>query len=269
MSNSITIFRKYKYGYFLSSIGGALLISFLLWDQSVFYSGLLAMLWIFACSIFFTKLTRDKMNGILALINACRTREFIAAYERILREGVRGEAKDFARLNLATGLITAGDFQGGLNTLMQIQPDFSHRPSGLSAAGAYYSDLATCFLELGDIPRAQSALQSLSAITQYEKLPPEYKALIDTNREMAYAKMRMLQGNYEGLESFFRVYLGQAVTPLARVRCAYRLAEVAHHQGDFATERSWLRIVSENGGDTRFAVKARWLLQAMEQAGIV
>lgn len=266
MRSSLSMFRKYRIGYIVSAIIGAAVIlpvgMALAGDRTGYRIAVFAasLTWIMGCANFFIGLTKKKLAELMKLYEDCRISEFIKEYRDVVNQGVFGEARDFALINLTAGYTMAGNFEAALGALRSVNPNFSHRPSGISAAAAYYNNLCLYCIEVNDIYGAEQSIRQLGDLLTKPAISSAYEKLIRRSLESKKALLDMRRGNYDGKAVVFRRLFDTAATLAERVSCAYRLAGISRYFGNGDEEKDWLTFVAENGRDTRYAVMARRML---------
>ena len=242
---------------FLLSLAGALAIVLppTLRDENIFLPSLLAFLWIVACVFFFQWLAVKRLNKVMALLNECQVKEYVAEYEKLLGRA-RRKAVLPVKLNLSAGYIELGHPRKALELLRDL-PAFPKGRGGAALRLVYDNNMAVCHRMLGDLDTAETLLAQYQAdLAAAPEKTPQRAQTVSHYRKQAML-LNMARGNFDGARVFFETELQTDTTPRSRVADHYALAWVSRQEGNAEESARHLEYVLAHGGDTWYVSAAR------------
>ena len=247
---------------FLLAVVGAVAIVLppTLRDENILLPCLLAFLWIVVCVFFFQRLAVKRLNKVMALLEACRVREYVDAYEKLLSRA--GGNAAFVRLNLSAGYIEQGYPQKAL-TLLRDLPAFSGSRSGTAMRLVYDNNLVVCHRMLGDLDTAGKLMEQFRAdLAAAPAKAPQLAQITAQCRKQAML-LSMARDNFDGARDFFETELRSDVTERSRVADHYALAWACTQEGNTEQAGRHLEYVIAHGGDTWYVSSARERLRQL------
>ena len=224
-------------------------------DQNILLPSLLAFLWIVVCVVFFQWLAVKRLNKVMALLNECQVKEYVAEYEKLLGRA-RRKAVLPVKLNLSDGYIELGHPRKALELLRDL-PDFPKGRRGAARRLVYDNNMAVCHRMLGDLDTAEKLMARYQAdlAAAPEKTPQraQYTAHCHTQAML----LNMARGNFDGARVFFETELQTDATERSRVADHYALAWVSLQEGSKDESARHLEYVLAHGGDTWYVSAAR------------
>ena len=230
-------------------------------DQSIFLPSLLAFLWIVVCAFFFQWLAIRRLNKVMALLNECRVKEYVAQYEKLLGRARRKTTLPVkttlsVKLNLSAGYIELGHPRKALELLRDL-PDFPKGRSGTALRLVYDNNMAVCQRMLGDLDEAGRLLEQYRAdLAAAPEKTPQRTQIVSHCRKQAML-LNMARGDFDGARVFFQTELRTDATERSRVADHYALAWVSLQEGSRDESAKHLEYVLAHGGDTWYVSAAR------------
>ena len=259
--------RRLNILFYLLSLAGALALVIppvLRGDHIAIYAAS-AFLWILLCAMLFQFLAVRKLNAVMALLESCRTEEYIARYRELV-QNASGSSAYALKLNLSAGYLEAGRAREALELLQSLPLVPEGR--GKTALELLYDNnhLVACRM-LDRLEEADRALETFRA--HLDAAPPRTPQLEQFRRSFQSQSvlLRMTRGDFEGAEAYWQEDLESSARTLRHVAAdRYALGWTLHALGRAEESREHLAWVAENGGDTWYAASAREKLAALPEA---
>lgn len=272
------LYKDLSIGYcILAALGAILLLLLSQWvlplelrnTLGVLIWFILTVIWSFGCAFFFQLLARKRLYQSYGLRNEeCRIKDFLNVWEGFLNRNYHFISTrmgnyygQMIRLNLSVAYLDMGENGKSLELLLAVPTEFSNNAGGTTHRLTYYNNLTAVYLRLHNLEQAEQNLTLMKKALERVKLQNnQYNTFYD-----AYQSQQMLlemqKGNYEGAEEFFLERLKKESLKITQVYIYYYLADVYQHFGNTERERECLTFVSDNGGDSIYALNAKKRLE--------
>ena len=251
------LYRDLNIVSFLLAVAGAVAIVLppTLRDQNILLPSLLAFLWIVVCVFFFQWLAVKRLNKVMALLNECRVKEYVAQYEKLLARARRKTILP-VKLNLSAGYIELGHPRKALELLRDL-PDFPKGRGGAALRLVYDNNTAVCLRMLGDLDMAEALLKRYQADLSAAPEKTPQRAQTATQYRKQAMLLNMARGSFDGARVFFETELRTDATARSRVADHYALAWISLQEGSRDESARHLEYVLAHGGDTWYVSAAR------------
>ncbi len=253
----IKLFKGLTLLYIAAVVGGFVAIElfcrFLRLDMG--YTFAFGFVWILFIGIVFVKKSNAKYSRIMEYMNNCECRRFIEETLKLSKS--KKYVNNIVSLNLSSAYINIGDFDMAMETLKTVPITFSKHPAVMVNEFIYFNNLFAAYCSVGDIEKAEAALNSMKIYIDSAELTEPHRSLCIKPYVDKQYKLNIEKGNFEGaLEHFANMYNTEN-TLIGKVNYSYNLGLVYEHNGDTEKAKEYFGFAAEKGGDTAVAVKAK------------
>ena len=219
---------------------------------------LIFLIWIISVTIVLVTVSRKKLLKINELMFDCKANEYVAAYEKLLKNPVSKKMRVFINLSLATGYIFLGDTKRLKQALDRIDIEFLERTrSGIGSAVGYYNHYILYYLLIGDTANAEDCLDRMKRAYISLNIAPLSKASYDDSYMNKRIRINIAKGEFDGAETHYKLLLETEKQKATKVVINYTLGKVYTHYGRTAEAKAAFSYCVEHGGDTIYVSKSK------------
>lgn len=256
------LYRDLHIVYYVVALGGAFaLLPPVLRGENILLPALLAFLCIVCSAVFFQYLALRRLNKLMALLEECRVKEYVAQYEKLLPRAGRRSAPAL-KLNLSAGYIELGHPRKALE-LLESLPAFPETRSGAASRLCRDNNLAVCHRMLGDLDAAERLMEQFRAELEDAPAKTPQRSQFATICDTQTMLLNMARDKFDGAAAFFEKKLTGDTTLRSRVADHYALAWAKTREGSRDQAAKHLEYVLAHGGDTWYVSAARERLRRL------
>lgn len=265
----LSYFKPLKILSFIIALSGALAIFLSSYNYNsmakFILSYIFAILYMLVIFIIFNLIAAKKMRKIHQKLSTCHAEDFIKEFNTIYKQKSK-LVQNLVYYNLSTGYYYLGDneltksFLDKINLSIYKQDKKVRR--GLINSLLYENNVACYYINQKDISNAEIHIKAMKELLDNDKMN-FYKDMYWHLYEEKKVCLQMLNGSYDGLETYYQNQLERNTKQLDKVITNYRLGEVYLHYGKTKEAAQAFEYAKNNGGDTFFAKEAEGHLKAL------
>ncbi len=263
----LKMFKGLLAAYYIIGVGGILAVCILVGacgGNSIVII-LTAVMYALLTAFLFTMAANKKLNQLNSIRENCRTYLYISKLQKLLEKNQRGDNGFAIRMNLFAGYSDIGDKERAREMFSSIQPQFKKNAQGVFQAAIYYLNLYMLQLWDRDFEKAGEALDTAKNYLDNPLLLPQQRMVLISNYMNKRIELSYKQGDFNGVEVYYRVVYDAANIPLEKVSAAYGLAEICIHNEADEKAKEYLTFILENGGDTYYVNRAKEMLEQIKE----
>ena len=213
-----------------------------------------------------TWLTQRRILACNEPLENCRLKEGIGKLEKTIGKIRDKNSLVMFRLNEATAYNDLGDYDKAIEVLKNAGVPDTHSLREMSLMAIYQYQMALALMEKGELEEAELHITTLDYILGDLKFREPMLSRMIRNSKMAKQRLAVLTGDHDGACEAYKEFEESAETLRVRVACRYRLAKEYAFCGRTEDARSSLEFVSNFGGDSVYAERARMDLASGDYA---
>lgn len=253
-------------GFALFSVLLLVINLYLLSDAALVSSIVLFAVAVFALAIVL-HLKADKRLRQLEeqLLEQCRVREYISAYEALLQRPCAKDATIAKALytNLAIGYSLLGDDMRTFQLMQYAVPPAGNSVTVRRQQVVYCNNMAHYYVAAGDADNAAKAAADLrQLLTTFKRTDPIQ--MLQYNLMLTELDIRLLRGHAQGVKTALEIALQGATRPYNQVSLHRSLATACRLEGNTAEAVQHLQSILQVGGDSRHVAWAREQLMTIQ-----
>lgn len=198
-------------------------------------------------------------KNVMSKFLTCHVHEYMDLLDKRLGKKRRKDLKSTYNYLKAMGYSALDDY----DALYECTRQITH----LSHKSEYYKRLIDYYIHNDMFIEAQDLMNKLAEFNTKVK-SKIYKDSIDVTLKLFDCRIKVKNGNYEGVEEYYTQMLSShetaVVSLISRVSISYALGELLVKKGEKERAKEHLRYASEKGGDTKYKLFADKLLSEIE-----
>lgn len=217
---------------------------------------LMAICWEILYAVICNQIAFRRMRALNALLlEECKVQAFLEGVRALYDCAKLSNWKRPMRLNIASGLLAAGEAKEALIELEAVGPRL--RRSGWKLI--YWRNMISAFVQLQQYETARECLAHLKNMLNQSRLRKPLQVRAQTVYLVNEKILAFAEGQTEGIEAFFLEQLAKETVRYHQVVFHTYLAKLYLQTGETQKALPHLRFAAEYGGDTIYAKQAKAL----------
>lgn len=249
----------------LICFGAATLLSGTPLSTAVAFLFYFLAVWVWAT--FLNRKASKRLNALYGdLLGQCRIREYLDTYHQLMQRGFANKTavRNILLSNMAIGYNAIGDDAEAIRLARQVVlPSNPTKPNQQASYLVHLHNVSRFYLDAGDTASARRALDDLKRALS--TMDPAYHRQIDSLILLLEIRIRMAEGNFDGIQTTLEIELSNENMLLRRIYLCYDLARIHAHEGNTEKEKEYLHYIRQYGGDSRCVYWAAERLRALSE----